>query len=338
MRFALSDDVLAVQDGVRSLLADRCPPAVVRAAWSDDAHVVDPLWQGLADLGVFGLLVGEDLGGLGLDELFVVATLEEVGYAAVPGPVTETVAVAGPLLAAAAGRADGALADLLGDVMGGAIRVTCRIGHDGPLPWSGRCQAAVVGDTDRVWLLRYGPGDLEPVVTVDGARAAGQLAPGLGGAQLAVEQADLARAFERGALATAAQLLGLGRKMVDMAVPYVTERRQFGAPVGSFQAVKHSLADAHLGLELARPVLHRAAYSLARGEDDAALYVSHAKAAATEAALVAARHTLQCHGAIGYTVDYDLHLFMKRVWALAPEWGDAAWHRRRIGRHLGLEL
>jgi hypothetical protein len=103
-------------------------------------------------------------------------------------------------------------------------------------------------------------------------------------------------------------------------------------PIGSFQAVKHHLADARIALEFARPLVYRAAWSLTRGDADASTHVSMAKSTASDAAVLAARRALQCHGAIGYSYEYDLHLFMKRTWALAAAWGDAAWHRDRVGR------
>jgi alkylation response protein AidB-like acyl-CoA dehydrogenase len=118
--------------------------------------------------------------------------------------------------------------------------------------------------------------------------------------------------------------------MLDLTVGYVSERRQFGVPVGSFQAVKHQLADAALAVSFVRPLVMQAAYSLARGAAEAPVHVSMAKARASEAARGAAAASLQCHGAIGYTVEYDLHLFMKRAWALAYRYGDPEFHRRRV--------
>jgi alkylation response protein AidB-like acyl-CoA dehydrogenase len=143
-------------------------------------------------------------------------------------------------------------------------------------------------------------------------------------------EAALDRALDRGALATAAQLLGLGRQMLDLTVGYVKERRQFGVPIGSFQAVKHHLADALLQLEFAVPVVHAAAYALATGDPQAPRVVSHAKAAAGDAARLVGRQALQCHGAIGYTVEYDLHLSLKRVWALSESYGSSEHHRSRV--------
>src|SRR4029077_13837378 len=143
---------------------------------------------------------------------------------------------------------------------------------------------------------------------------------------------DLHVVAERAALAAAAQLVGLAQHMLDMSVAYVIQREQCGKPVGSFQAVKHHLADAALRLEFARPCVHRGAWVLANADRqaDIEVAVSLAKAQASEAALLAARKALQVHGAIGYTVEYDLHMWMKRAWALAAAWGDATWHRNRI--------
>jgi alkylation response protein AidB-like acyl-CoA dehydrogenase len=142
----------------------------------------------------------------------------------------------------------------------------------------------------------------------------------------------VARAFDRGALATAAQLLGVANRLIEIAANYAREREQFGKPIGSFQAVKHHLANAMLALEFARPVTYRAAYSIAHAHGDSPTHVSMAKAYASDAALLAARTALQVHGAIGYTWEHDLHLWMKRAWALAAAWGDASWHRERVAQ------
>jgi alkylation response protein AidB-like acyl-CoA dehydrogenase len=118
--------------------------------------------------------------------------------------------------------------------------------------------------------------------------------------------------------------------MLEMTVDYVKDREQFGVPIGSFQAVKHHLTNASLAVEFAQPLVLRAANSLALGDPESAAHVSMAKAKASEAAKGAAAAALQVHGAIGYTVECDLHLYMKRAWALAVRYGDAEFHRRRI--------
>ena len=116
-----------------------------------------------------------------------------------------------------------------------------------------------------------------------------------------------------------------------MAVSYAKERRQFGKPIGSFQAIQHHLADALLKIRFAKPVVYRAAWSVARCDPAADLHVSMAKCFAADAAEVACRKSLQVHGAIGYTFEYDLHLWLKRAWALRRAWGDPEDHRSRVG-------
>jgi hypothetical protein len=221
--------------------------------------------------------------------------LEETGRHAVPEPIVETAAVG----VALTGRADLTVA--------AAPEL---------VPWA---------DTADVIITRAGRfarGDAQLVAhpSVDGARrlfeVRGTPAP----------VADLAAAFDRGVCGIAAQQCGLADRMLELTADYVKERRQFGVPVGSFQAVKHHLANARIALEFARPLVYRAAATLDP------VHVAMAKAKADEAALSAARAALQCHGAIGYTTEYDLHLFMKRAWALARSWGDARAQRDRVGR------
>ncbi len=140
----------------------------------------------------------------------------------------------------------------------------------------------------------------------------------------------LAALGDRAAMATGAVLVGVADRLIAMAAHYAQERVQFGKPIGSFQAVKHHLADALVRVEFARPMVYRAALSLTEGDRDGSLHASMAKAMASDAATLAARTALQVHGAIGYTWEHDLHLWMKRAWALAAAWGDAATHRARV--------
>jgi len=147
----------------------------------------------------------------------------------------------------------------------------------------------------------------------------------LGSAGVAVPED---RYGDQPALAAAAQLLGLGQRMLEMTVGYVKERTQFGVPVGSFQAVKHQLADCLKEMAFARPVVWRAAATLAPVD------ISMAKAMASDAASFTARRALQCHGAIGYTVEYELAASLKQTWVLARSFGDAAHHRELIAKEL----
>jgi alkylation response protein AidB-like acyl-CoA dehydrogenase len=131
-------------------------------------------------------------------------------------------------------------------------------------------------------------------------------------------------AFDRGVLACSAQLVGLGRALLTRTRDYALQRKQFGKPIGSFQAVKHQLADVHVGLELAEPLVFGAAVTMSPRD------VSAAKIAAGQAAYQAMRTALQVHGAIGYTAEFDLSRWMLKVRALVTAWGTEAYHRERL--------
>jgi hypothetical protein len=347
VRFGFDDDQLAFRDAARDLLDKECPPAVVRAAWEAPAGSLDrSLWDRLAEMGVPATIVPEASDGLGLDEQALVLVLEEAGRAALPHPLVETAAVAAPLVAdgpagAGAGRAPAAPAGPgpagLPDAHGlgmvasdlGGPHVPCAADADWLLLHDGQSGALHLVDPAAVVLT--------PVDTVDGARRAAtvdwQPTPET---QVADDPAVVDLAFDRGAFGTAAVLVGLGQRMLDLTVAYVSERQQFGVRVGSFQAVKHHLADALKELAFARPAVHRAAHSLATGAGTRRRDVSMAKAMASDAARLVGRQALQCHGAIGYTVEHDLQLYLKRTWALASAWGDAAWHRDRVAQAIGI--
>ena len=143
-----------------------------------------------------------------------------------------------------------------------------------------------------------------------------------------------AGALNRASIAIAAQLLGLAQRMLDLGIDYAAQRKQFGKPIGSFQAVKHHLADVAVRIEFAKPVVFRAAYALQREQPRHAVHVSHAKVAAAEAALLSARKSIQVHGAMGYTWEADLQMYMKRAWSLDTAWGDRAYHKARIAQFI----
>ena len=141
-------------------------------------------------------------------------------------------------------------------------------------------------------------------------------------------------AGERGALAAAAQMVGLAQRMLDLSVDYVAQRKQFDKVIGSFQAVQHHLADIVTKIEFAKPVLYRAFYALQHNEPDLAVRISHAKLQCSEASWFASRNSLQVHGAMGYTWEVDLQMFMKRAWVLDSVWGDKGFHSARLTQGL----
>lgn len=334
MRFDFTEEQLLFQDSVRNLLAKECAPDVVRGLWKTETGRSRERWAKLAGIGLLGTLIPEEQGGLGLDEIDLVLPLEETGRVALPEPVTETAAVGVPLV-----RDLGDAAELrdrwLPRVASGDAILT--IGHEvNPFV----CDAHVADllllqHQAEVHAVPRESVGLEPEPCSDPSRRLFRV-DWTPSRETCVAQGDEGRRLldavvDRGALAAAAQLLGIAQQLVDTAVRYATERHQFGKPIGSFQAVKHMLANVQVRIEFARPAVYRAAFSVARGAASRAVDVSHGKAAASDAAVQAARAALQVHGAIGYTWEVDLHLWMKRAWALEAAWGTRLWHRRRVG-------
>jgi alkylation response protein AidB-like acyl-CoA dehydrogenase len=325
VHFGFDEDQVAVRDAVASVLDKRCDIAALQQAWSAGSVApLMPLWEELAGVGVQGLLAPEASGGSGLDWVTMALVLAEAGRSALPLPVLETAAVAVPALVAAGDPGGG-----LGSVLDGSLVVTVVPQLSGLATASGVAGAFLVEGPAGVVLYDRSEVSLEQVMSVDRTRDLARVTPRGGGTALDVESVA-----EWCALGAAAQLVGLGRQLVRMTVDYVKDRRQFGVPVGSFQAVKHQIANAHLAVEFAAPPVWAAAHLAGSGGAEWQRSVSMAKAMASDAASLAARVALQCHGAMGYTDDYHLHFWLKRVWCLASAYGSAAYHTSKVATAL----
>ncbi|MFF4955812.1 acyl-CoA dehydrogenase family protein [Streptomyces sp. NPDC001222] len=317
MRFLLTDEQRAFAGSLDALLTAAGTPSVARA-WGAGEHTAGrALWSRLAEAGVFAPAVPETYEGLGPLPVELAVAFVELGRHAVPGPVVETV-LAAALLAGAPEHA----ARLLPSLVSGEVMVTVGGAY------------ALDGDVAEVVLVladgqvRLAPG-CRPEVrqSLDPAR---RLAVPLPGGELLCSAVPPS-ALDWARLATAAQALGVGLALLDRTVGYVRQRVQFGVPVGSFQAVKHRLADAAIALEFARPLLFGAALSMVPAD------IAAAKVAACEAAYATARTALQLHGAIGYTAEYDLSLWLTKARVLRGVWGTPAECRAAVlsGRRPG---
>lgn len=326
MQFDFDSDQRSLADAVGEVLRAEWPPSLMREAWSTPGAFA-MVWRHLGELGLLGALVSESQGGLGLELVDVVLCFERLGRAAMPAPVAETVAVAAPLLATA-GRQDE-----LDAVISGRAPATAVLDGSALVPYVPGAVMAIVGDPHQARLVLDPTQGAEHLEAVDRARPVARLGTEAG--QPLTGDAELIGAVSAAAtVAIAAELVGLASAMIDKSVDYVRNRYQFDVPVGSFQAVKHRLADAKLAVEKARPMVYAAAFAVGNDPDSARVHVPAAKAMASDAAGNAARAALQCHGAIGYTIEHDLHMWMKRAWALAASWGDAREHRRHLGDQL----
>ncbi|MCQ1582162.1 acyl-CoA dehydrogenase family protein [Streptomyces parvus] len=349
MRFLLTDEQREFGRSLDALLTAADTPAVLRAWAAGDHGPGRALWGRLADAGVFALAVPEAYGGVGPLPVEAAVACVELGRHAVPGPVAETLA-AGVLLAGAGGPVAEAW---LPGIVSGAAAVSLTLEGYGPYaPDADAADAVFTVSGDE---LRLAPDPGEPSASADPARRLFRPEPG--GAPVAKGPAIRAAARAAGdwaAFATAALALGCGEELLRATVAYVKQRTQFGVPVGSFQAVKHRLADTLLGLEFARPLLYGAAVELAsevsrpgagagsaegspgagagsaEGSPGAGAAVAAAKVTAGEAGYAAARTALQLHGAIGYTEELDLAWWLRRARPLRDAWGTPSACRARV--------
>lgn len=283
MRFVLDEDQRDFAAALDSLLAASDTVGVARAWASGDHGPGLRLWARLAELGVTSLAVDAT-------PVEVCLAFEALGRHAVPGPWVESAAY----LPVALGREVEGIATV-------AVPPHVPYALDADV-----ADAVYVGDTpvDSVGAM---------VVSVDRTRRLFEVT-GAG-------ETDQG-AFDLAVLATAAQLLGAGERVLADSVTYVKQRKQFGREIGSYQAIKHALADVRIALDFARPLV----FGAALGEIDA----SAAKVACADAAYLASRTGLQVHGAIGYTQEFDLSLWLTKIRALVTAWGTPDFHRARL--------
>ena len=319
-----------------ALAEELCAPAALRAAFEAGGGADATRWQRLAELGLAGVLGPESAGGMGLTLTDFILIAESAGRAALPDTLLEHAGIGVPLLAEFA--ADARVDAVLRDAIAGRARLAVSHPANPFMLGAGAATHLLVMTDCEVHLLRREQVVLEPHRSVDALRSLSRLATPLDPATClargALAAQASARAFERGAVLAAAECVGLCERMLSMAVAYAGERTQFGKKIGSYQTLKHQLANVQVKLEFCRPVLYAAATRAGALDGRSLLSVSHAKLAAVEAADLAARTALQVHGAMGYSWEVDLHFFMKRAWALSGAWGDRSLHMRRVQAQL----
>ncbi|QQD19584.1 acyl-CoA dehydrogenase family protein [Spongiibacter nanhainus] len=330
MDFTFSEDQLLFQETVADFLRKEHTPERIRRSWEAGSEA-DSLWPQFVEMGLTALTVPEQFGGMGMSVLDFVLLAQEAGYVALAEPLVHNAVVATPLITAIGGE----LAEqVLPSIASGEAKVAVGLSANGLVEQADSATLLIMERDGKLYALSPESASLTANPSVDPGRklfsvefdaaSVNCLADGARAAEL------IELAFNHGALANAAQALGLAQRMVDLSVAYTSERKQFGAPIGSFQAVKHHMANVAYQLEYARTPVYRAAYSLSTAHPRSAEHVSHAKLVACEVAELAAKNSIQVHGAMGYTWEVDLHIFMKRAWALAGSYGSAGLHKGRV--------
>jgi len=319
--FSFTYEQLMIAETARKLLADTCSMAQLRAMLAEGIARETGRWAGLVETGLTATLLPEAAGGLGLAEVDFILVAQAAGYAALPEPLVESAGVAAPMLAAV----DPAHEMLM------SPEQSLAIGHPvNPFIADADTAAALLLERDgATYLLRPDEVTLTRRISTDPFRRLFSVA-WTPNKPLSRDPGLWTDALDRGALFAAAQCAGLAQRAIDIAVEYATTREQFGKPIGAYQAVKHLIANAQVKVEFAKPVIYAAAAAFANRDAYSRARISHAKLFAVEAADLAARTSLQVHGAMGYSWEVDVHFLLKRVLGLAASWGGPALHRARV--------
>ncbi len=366
MDFSFTPDQTLLKNSARAFLDEHCKPATVRLLWDDPRGESEAMWKEMAQLGWLGLSLPEEHGGSGLGMVESAILLEELGRAAYPGPywptalVATVIAEAGTeaqkkrwLAAIATGDARGALALLDADLDWNPESIATRA-EKTTTGWSltGLKRYVAWGHVADVLLVPARTPEGVSLFLLDPA-AAGlssspvmSMDPGTRLAHLTLDRVPvrnddvlgapgsatprLGRLLRRAGAGAAAEMLGAARRCLDMAVGYAKVREQFGQPIGSFQAIRHKCAEMLLETENSHSAVYYAAWALDAGAEDAENAASIAKAYTADASRKVCGEAIQVHGGIGFTWEYDLHMYFKRAKALEAQYGDAEYHRELV--------
>jgi alkylation response protein AidB-like acyl-CoA dehydrogenase len=331
MNFDFSDDQQAIKRTARELLDNRFKAERVREL-AEAGSYDDDAWREISELGWPGIFVEESHGGQGLGTVELVILMEELGYALAAVPFLGN-AAAGLVLAEAG--SDEQRERWLPGIASGEARGTVGFSSNGEatlVPDADSAEVIVLLDGDSGTVSEAASTEVEPVETMDLTRRFGRVRAS-GGEPLA---GDPTPARDRIAVALAAELVGVGQRALEMAVEYARERKQFGRPIGAYQAVSHACAQMLLETESARSGAYYAAWTADAEPDTLSLAASMAKAYASDAAWRTCASALQVLGGIGFTWEHDLHFFLKRAKVDGALYGSPREHRDRVAELAGL--
>jgi alkylation response protein AidB-like acyl-CoA dehydrogenase len=356
-----SDTEDALRDSVRHLFVDRCPPELVARTYDPAPQDFSSVWRTLsAELGVAGLLVPESLGGAGAGAREAAVVMEEIGRAVAPVPFLSSAVLATVALLAAGdtdtvsalaqGAATAALVVPLSTAPGSPI-VGVNLGADGLI--GAVSSVAGAAEADVLVVPVAGPDGLE-IHTVSRADVGVQVSPLLAldmtrplatvqfsaAASSRVGPGDtaVAEALQAGAALLASEQLGVAQWCFETTLAYAKQRKQFGRAIGSYQAVKHRLADLWFEVGSATAAARYAADTCARRDEDAGIAAAVAQAFCSDIAVHAAEECVQLHGGIGMTWEYPAHLYLKRAKSDQLALGTAYRHRARLAELVDLPI
>jgi alkylation response protein AidB-like acyl-CoA dehydrogenase len=354
MQFGLSESQQLLKDNARKFFAGECPMAEVRRLMETAAAYDPTLWAKMAEQGYTGIIFSEEHDGVGLGPVELILLMEEAGRALLPGPLFSTVALAGAVLNETCSPEQ--KKKYLAPICRGEARATLAFPETGAswspaeakmasangrltgeklfVPDAASADIIVVAARDGVHIVEakaLGVGIL-PLLGIDPTRKLYSVRFQNTPAEKLAHPEGLARGLDIAAAALSAELVGGMQRTLDLTVEYAKARKQFGKPIGMFQAVQHQCADMYLETESARSAAYYAAWALAEKTPDAPAAVSIAKMYASDAARTVGNRGIQVHGGMGFTWENDVHLYYRRAKASETALGDSTFHRERIAR------
>ena len=354
MQFGLSESQQMLKDNARKFFSGECPMDQVRRLMETDTAFDGILWAKMAEQGYTGIIFPEEYGGVGLGKVELILFMEEAGRALLPGPFFSTVALAGVVLDALGTTEQ--KKRYLAPICRGEARSTLAM-LEASASWDPADVriAAVNGQLtgEKLFVPDAAAADTILVVARNGVFLVDAKAPGItispmSGMDLARklyavqfkdtpaeklgETAGLSKALDVATAALVAEMVGGMQRVLDLTVEYAKMRKQFGKPIGMFQAVQHQCADMYLETENSRSAAYYAAWALEEHAPDAAVAVSIAKVYASDAGRTVGNRGIQVHGGMGFTWENDVHLYYRRAKASETMFGDATFHRERIAR------
>jgi|TARA_B100001250_G_scaffold128012_1_gene108954 alkylation response protein AidB-like acyl-CoA dehydrogenase len=320
MNFIFTEDQMQFKDAIKSFLTDECTPKSIREGWDAKKSFNLDRWQSLFELGVLNSNLPEDKDGLGMNQVTLALMVEEIGYAGLPEPAAEQTFLVNDLISILPKNISKAIEDSFD--AGAKFISLAHPSAPNPL-FLNESAGLILFDDSECKFITKDDMDFEMIPSNDPSREIYKINSIKNAISSTENFEELNSAVSaRGALMTAALLIGLAQKMIDLSSAYALDRTQFGKPIGSFQAVKHMLADVAVRIEFAKPAVYRAAYSLSENNPKSALHCAHAKLMSAQAAELACKNSIQAHGAMGYTWEMDLHIYMRKAWSMMACWGN----------------
>ncbi len=369
MQFGLTETQQTLKNTTRQFLAAECPSAEVRRLIESDTAFDAALWKKMADQGWMGILIREEFGGFGMGLVEMAAVLEEMGRSLLPGPYFSTVLLAGSAIQYAGSEAQ--KQQHLGAICRGEARATVAFLEENA-SWSPERVRMHAYSGSGGYVLsgnkRFVPDAAVADFVICAARLDGELAlfivpsnasgmvarptPALDGTRKLYELmfdsvpvpedallakgdravAAIEHAFAVSTVGLVAEMVGGMQRLLEITVEYAKTRKQFGRPIGQFQAVQHMCADMLVWSESSRSAAYFAAWAMSEGAPEAANAVSVAKAYASDAYREVGNRAIQVHGGMGFTWENDVHLYYRRAKGSEIAFGDATWHRERIAK------